>query len=60
MSDLVHEIESTEARSPTLWWLGHSGFAVKYEGIVFYVDPCLSTRRAHRSPRSHEIARMRT
>jgi L-ascorbate 6-phosphate lactonase len=43
MSELFQEIENTEADSPTLWWLGHCGFAVKYHGIVFYVDPCLST-----------------
>jgi len=42
-SDLIREIESTSADSPALWWLGHAGFAIKYEGIVFYVDPCLST-----------------
>jgi L-ascorbate metabolism protein UlaG (beta-lactamase superfamily) len=40
---LIHEIESTDAETPALWWLGRSGFAVKYEGIVFYVDPCLSS-----------------
>ncbi|MGB6941338.1 MAG: MBL fold metallo-hydrolase, partial [Bryobacteraceae bacterium] len=43
MSDLIREIENAQAESPVLWWLGHCGFAVKYEGIVFYVDPCLST-----------------
>ena len=42
-SDLVREINGTDAAAPTLWWLGHAGFAIKYEGIVFYVDPCLST-----------------
>src|ERR1700733_863949 len=43
MSDLFREIESTEADSPALWGLGHFGFAVKCHGIVFYVDPRLST-----------------
>src|SRR5438128_1310010 len=43
MTDLIVEIESTGASSPTLWWLGHAGFAVKHQGIVFYVDPLLST-----------------
>jgi L-ascorbate metabolism protein UlaG (beta-lactamase superfamily) len=43
MTGLIQEIESSEADSPALWWLGHCGFAVKYNGIVFYVDPCLST-----------------
>lgn len=40
---LLSEIESTSGGAPALWWLGHSGFAVKYEGMVFYVDPCLAT-----------------
>jgi L-ascorbate 6-phosphate lactonase len=43
MSDLARDINQTDAATPTLWWLGHAGFAIKYEGIVFYVDPCLST-----------------
>ncbi len=43
MSELLQKIEETQADAPTLWWLGHAGFAVKYQGIVFYVDPCLST-----------------
>lgn len=41
--ELLEEIDATDAASPALWWLGHSGFVVKYQGIVFYVDPCLST-----------------
>jgi L-ascorbate 6-phosphate lactonase len=40
---LIREIESTDAETPALWWLGNSGFAVKYHGIVFYVDPHLSS-----------------
>ena len=43
MSDLIREIESAEAQSPVLWWLGHCGFALKFQGMVFYVDPCLAT-----------------
>ena len=43
MKDLIAEMESTDGPSPALWWLGHAGFAVKHSGIVFYVDPCLST-----------------
>lgn len=43
MKDLIAEINDTEAASPALWWLGHAGFAVKYQGMVFYIDPCLST-----------------
>ena len=40
--NLLEEIENTEAASPALWWLGHSGFVIKSRDIVFYVDPCLS------------------
>jgi len=41
--NLIEEIENTEAhRSPAVWWLGHSGFILKFEDIVFYIDPCLS------------------
>jgi L-ascorbate metabolism protein UlaG (beta-lactamase superfamily) len=40
---LLQEIESTNGESPALWWLGHSGFVVKHQGIVFYVDPCFAT-----------------
>ena len=41
--NLLEEIENTEAFvSPAMWWLGHSGFVLKFQDIVFYVDPCLS------------------
>jgi L-ascorbate metabolism protein UlaG (beta-lactamase superfamily) len=41
--NLLEEIENTEATaSPALWWLGQSGFVLKFQDIVFYVDPCLS------------------
>jgi L-ascorbate metabolism protein UlaG (beta-lactamase superfamily) len=40
---LLEEIERTDGESPALWWLGHSGFAVKFQGIVFYADPCFAT-----------------
>ena len=40
--ELLAEIEATDATAPALWWLGHSGFVIKFESIVFYVDPCLS------------------
>src|ERR1700730_18058853 len=43
MTGLHAPKEGTSGESPTLWWLGHSGFAVKHQEIVFYVDPCLST-----------------
>ena len=42
-SALIDEIDQTTGDSPALWWLGRSGFVVKCEGMVFYVDPCLST-----------------
>lgn len=38
---LLEEIDRTDGDSPALWWLGHSGFAVKHHGMVFYIDPCL-------------------
>jgi L-ascorbate 6-phosphate lactonase len=41
--NLLEEIENTQAlTSPAIWWLGHSGFILKYQDIVFYIDPCLS------------------
>ena len=39
---LIDEIESTPCPTPTLWWLGHSGFAMKYRQSIIYVDPYLS------------------
>lgn len=39
---LLAEMDATRTAAPTLWWLGHSGFAVKFGAILFYVDPCLS------------------
>jgi L-ascorbate metabolism protein UlaG (beta-lactamase superfamily) len=41
-SRLAREIEELECPAPTLWWLGHSGFALKYRTSIVYVDPCLS------------------
>lgn len=40
---LVEEINRTEPASPVLWWLGQCGFAVKYYGMVFYMDPRLDS-----------------
>lgn len=40
---LLDEIDSTDGETPALWWLGHSGFAIKFQGITFYVDPCFAT-----------------
>src|ERR1700722_17603165 len=42
--DLIKEIDTTLSETPVLWWLGHSGFAVRFATITFYVDPCFSTR----------------
>ena len=42
MTDLMVEMAKTNEATPALWWLGHAGFAVKHQGIVFYIDPCLS------------------
>jgi L-ascorbate metabolism protein UlaG (beta-lactamase superfamily) len=46
-AELLDEIEKTGGESPALWWLGHSGFVLKFHGIVFYLDPCLSTPAGH-------------
>ena len=40
--DLINEIDHTLTATPTLWWLGHAGFIVRFANITFYVDPCLS------------------
>lgn len=39
---LYREIELRDTWSPTLWWLGHAGFALKYHAMTFYLDPHLS------------------
>jgi len=40
--ELIEEIDRTLAVTPTLWWLGHAGFGVRFANITFYIDPCLS------------------
>ncbi len=40
--NLIEEIDQTITPTPTLWWLGHAGFIVRFATITFYVDPCLS------------------
>src|SRR5260221_12021882 len=42
-TELIDEIDQTRGDLPALWWLGQSGFVVKCQGMVFFVDPCLST-----------------
>ncbi len=43
--ELIAEINRAECRTPTLWWLGQSGFVIKYQQMVFYIDPYLSERQ---------------
>jgi L-ascorbate metabolism protein UlaG (beta-lactamase superfamily) len=45
---LLTEIEESDCSSPTLWWLGHSGFVLKYHHAIIYVDPLLSDCRVER------------
>jgi len=40
---LIKEIDHTITATPTLWWLGQSGFVVRFATITFYIDPCFST-----------------
>ncbi|MEO8659267.1 MAG: MBL fold metallo-hydrolase [Bryobacteraceae bacterium] len=42
---LIADIDNTECPTPTLWWLGQSGFVLKYQKIVLYIDPYLSERQ---------------
>jgi L-ascorbate 6-phosphate lactonase len=42
-AELLREIDRTISVTPTLWWLGHSGFVIRFATITFYIDPCLST-----------------
>ena len=46
--ELLDEIANAPCRTPRLWWLGHSGFALKYRDTIVYVDPLLSAARADR------------
>ena len=41
-AELLAQIDATETATPTLWWLGHAGFAIKYASLTFYVDPRLA------------------
>jgi L-ascorbate metabolism protein UlaG (beta-lactamase superfamily) len=57
----MEEIRNTITATPTLWWLGHAGFAIKFASITFYVDLCLGdlagrTRRIAAPLRPEEIA----
>jgi L-ascorbate metabolism protein UlaG (beta-lactamase superfamily) len=47
---LIDEIDRAPAITPTLWWLGHAGFAIKYHHMVFYVDPFLTPQPGRLQP----------
>ena len=40
--ELIQEIDRTISVTPALWWLGHSGFVIRFATITFYIDPCFS------------------
>jgi len=40
--ELIEEIDRTLSVTPTLWWLGHAGFVIRFATITFYIDACLS------------------
>ena len=40
--ELIREIDQTLTVTPTLWWLGHGSFIVRFANITFYIDPCLT------------------
>jgi L-ascorbate metabolism protein UlaG (beta-lactamase superfamily) len=39
---LIGDIEQAAAPRATLWWLGQSGFVIKYRSTILYIDPYLS------------------
>ena len=47
---LLADIDGTISTTPTLWWLGHSGFVMRFATITFYIDPCLSSPPAPLAP----------
>ncbi len=40
--NLLTTIDQTITATPTLWWLGQSGFIVRFASITFYIDPCFT------------------
>src|SRR6201986_1575612 len=52
-AELLQEIDQTITVTPTLWWLGHAGFVIRFATITFYVDPCLTCPGA--PPDTHEV-----
>ncbi|MBZ5601376.1 MAG: MBL fold metallo-hydrolase [Acidobacteriia bacterium] len=59
MSALLAEIDQTITPTPTLWWLGQSGFIVRFATITFYIDPCLSAHPHRRVPAPLDPAEIR-
>jgi L-ascorbate metabolism protein UlaG (beta-lactamase superfamily) len=51
---LIQDIEDSRCDAPTIWWLGHSGFVLKYRNSIFYIDPYLSDSLGTASPRLME------
>ena len=43
---LLEDIEFSHCPTPAIWWLGHSGFVLKYLKAIIYVDPYLSREGA--------------
>ncbi len=56
---LLEEIDRTITPTPTLWWLGQSGFIVRFATITFYIDPCLSPRPDRRAEAPLDPAQIR-
>jgi len=48
---LIQDIEDSSCDSPAIWWLGHSGFVLKYRASIFYIDPYLSDSLGAKCPR---------
>jgi L-ascorbate 6-phosphate lactonase len=48
--ELLSEIETTPCPTPTLWWLGHCGFVLKYLRSIIYIDPYLSSDKPRLAP----------
>jgi L-ascorbate 6-phosphate lactonase len=52
--ELLDEIQNSRCDTPALWWLGHSGFVLKYRQSVIYIDPYLSDSLGRDQPRLTE------
>ena len=40
--ELAEQIRTAPCTSPTLWWLGGGGFALKFRAAILYIDPYLA------------------